>query len=44
MLHVKSVSSQRWLGQVDQFLPEILLDHAHCEQKAAATAMDLMFD
>ena len=44
MLHLKSVSSQRWLGQVDQFLPEILLDHAHCEQKAAATAMDLMFD
>ncbi|MFN5733543.1 MAG: tRNA-(ms[2]io[6]A)-hydroxylase [Planctomyces sp.] len=44
MLHLKSVSPERWLGQVAAALPEILLDHAHCEQKAASTAMDLMFD
>jgi len=44
MLHLHSVSPQRWLDQVDASLPEILIDHAHCEQKAAATAMQLMFD
>jgi tRNA-(ms[2]io[6]A)-hydroxylase len=44
MLHLQSTSSARWLGQVDQHLNEILIDHAHCEQKAASTAMDLMFD
>lgn len=44
MLHLHSTSPQRWLQQVSDSLPEILIDHAHCEQKAAATAMDLMFD
>lgn len=44
MLHLQSSSSERWLAQVDQHLHDILIDHAHCEQKAAATAMNLMFD
>ena len=44
MLHLHSTSSTRWLQQVSACLPEILIDHAHCEQKAASTAMDLMFD
>lgn len=44
MLHLHSSSSERWLRQVEQDLPEILIDHAQCEQKAAATAMNLMFD
>ncbi len=44
MLHLQSKTSARWLQQVDQYLNEILIDHAHCEQKAASTAMDLMFD
>ncbi len=44
MLHLHSSSPERWLGQVERSLPEILIDHAHCEQKAATTAMDLMFD
>ena len=44
MLHLHSTSSERWLQQVDASLNEILIDHAHCEQKAAAAAMDLMFD
>ncbi len=44
MLHLQSDTSTRWLLQVDQHLNEILIDHAHCEQKAASTAMDLMFD
>jgi tRNA-(ms[2]io[6]A)-hydroxylase len=44
MLHLHSTSSDRWLAQVDQNLKDILIDHAHCEQKAASTAMNLMFD
>lgn len=44
MLNLKSQSSERWLKQVDENLKTILIDHAHCEQKAASTAMHLMFD
>jgi tRNA-(ms[2]io[6]A)-hydroxylase len=42
MLHLQSESTARWLDQVDQHLDEILIDHAHCERKAAATAMSLL--
>ena len=42
MLHLQSESTTRWLNQVDQHLDEILIDHAHCERKAASTAMNLM--
>ena len=42
MLHLKSESTNQWLNQVDQHLDEILIDHAHCERKAATTAMNLM--
>lgn len=42
MLHLKSESAQRWLAQVDANLDEMLIDHAHCERKAASTAMNLM--
>jgi tRNA 2-(methylsulfanyl)-N6-isopentenyladenosine37 hydroxylase len=42
MLHLQSASTARWLGQVDQSLDEILIDHAHCERKAATTALNLM--
>ena len=42
MLHLKSPSNSRWLRQVDEHLDEILVDHAHCERKAAATAMNLI--
>lgn len=44
MLHLHSTSSERWLSQVQRNLKDVLIDHAHCEQKAAAAAMDLMFD
>lgn len=44
MLHLRSSTSERWLRQVQQHLNDVLVDHAHCEQKAASTAMDLMFD
>jgi tRNA-(ms[2]io[6]A)-hydroxylase len=39
---LKSATSSRWLEQVDRQLPSILIDHAHCEKKAAATAMSLI--
>lgn len=42
MLNLQSVSRERWLKQVDDHLPEILIDHAHCEKKAAACAMNLI--
>lgn len=42
MLHLQSTSTDTWLAQVDAHLDEILIDHAHCERKAASTAMNLM--
>ncbi|WP_372722849.1 tRNA-(ms[2]io[6]A)-hydroxylase [Novipirellula sp.] len=42
MLHLQSESAARWLEQVDQNLDEILIDHAHCERKAASTAMNFI--
>ncbi len=42
MLHLQSTSAQAWLAQVDLRLDEILIDHAHCERKAASVAMSLM--
>ncbi len=42
MLHLQSASDTRWLCQVDSSLDEILVDHAHCERKAATTALNLM--
>lgn len=43
MLNLRSPSSERWFRQVDEHLDEILIDHAHCEKKAAGTAMNLLF-
>jgi tRNA-(ms[2]io[6]A)-hydroxylase len=43
MLSLKSATAQRWLAQVDRDLPAILIDHAHCEKKAAGVAMNLIF-
>lgn len=42
MLSLQSVTSEQWLAQVDKYLDEILVDHAHCEHKAAAVAMSLL--
>ena len=42
MLNLQSATDHRWLAQVDTSLNEILIDHAHCEHKAAATAMSLL--
>lgn len=43
MLNLHSTTSQRWLEQVDRDLDCVLIDHAHCEKKAAGTAMSLIF-
>ena len=43
MLSLRSTSSERWLNQVRDHLDEILIDHAHCEKKAAGTAMNMIF-
>lgn len=43
MLSLQSPSSARWLAQVESGLDEILIDHAHCEKKAAGVAMNLLF-
>ncbi len=43
MLSLKTLTSDRWLQQVDQHLDQILIDHAHCEKKAAGCAMNLIF-
>jgi tRNA-(ms[2]io[6]A)-hydroxylase len=43
MLHLQSQTAGRWLAQVDADLESILIDHAHCEKKAAGTALNLIF-
>jgi tRNA-(ms[2]io[6]A)-hydroxylase len=43
MLHLQSATDARWLRQVDAHLDEVLVDHAHCEKKAAGTALNLIF-
>ena len=43
MLNLRTESPQRWLAQVDAAVDELLIDHAHCEKKAAGTAMNLIF-
>lgn len=42
MLHLKATTDARWLAQVDEHLDEVLIDHAHCEKKAAGTALNLL--
>ena len=43
MLNLTTPTEPRWLAQVNDHLPEILIDHAHCEKKAAGVAMNLIF-
>lgn len=42
MLGLKSATDDRWLAQVDANLEAVLIDHAHCEKKAARTALNLI--
>src|SRR5215470_13953104 len=43
MLNLHSTTSPGWLERVHAHLDEVLIDHAHCEKKAAGTAMNLIF-
>ena len=43
MLSLTSSTSPRWWEQVQGNLDLLLIDHAHCEKKAAGTAMNLIF-
>ncbi|MFM7412396.1 MAG: tRNA-(ms[2]io[6]A)-hydroxylase [Planctomycetota bacterium] len=43
MLSLQSPTSARWLAQVDAALDDVIIDHAHCEKKAAGVAMNLLF-
>ena len=41
--HLTSLSSERWIKLALSNPTEILIDHAHCEKKAAGVAIQLMF-
>jgi tRNA-(ms[2]io[6]A)-hydroxylase len=43
MLHLAAPTDPSWAARAREHLPEILLDHAHCEKKAASTALSLIF-
>ena len=43
MLSLHEPTSDRWLDLVEGCVGELLIDHAHCEKKAAGVAMNLLF-
>jgi tRNA 2-(methylsulfanyl)-N6-isopentenyladenosine37 hydroxylase len=43
VLKLASETSQAWTAAALEHLDEILLDHAHCEKKAAGVALTLLF-
>jgi tRNA-(ms[2]io[6]A)-hydroxylase len=43
MLSLHAPTPERWLAQVRPHLDVLLIDHAHCEKKAAGAAMNLLF-
>lgn len=43
MLHLASESDPDWVARVAGDWGTLLVDHAHCEKKAASTAMNLIF-
>jgi tRNA-(ms[2]io[6]A)-hydroxylase len=43
LLNLAAPTDPAWTGRALAHLDEILLDHAHCEKKAAATALGLIF-
>jgi tRNA-(ms[2]io[6]A)-hydroxylase len=43
VLRLASTTDRAWLTRALADLDEILLDHAHCEKKAASTALSLLF-
>jgi tRNA-(ms[2]io[6]A)-hydroxylase len=43
MLHLAAPTRSDWLSEAEANIDVILVDHAHCEKKAASTAMNLIF-
>jgi tRNA-(ms[2]io[6]A)-hydroxylase len=43
MLHLASTTAPAWTHRALAHLDEVLVDHAHCEKKAASTAVSLLF-
>ena len=43
MLRLQKMTREDWAGQAVASMDDILLDHAHCEKKAASMALNLMF-
>ena len=43
MLNLQASTPPHWFAKVSANLEELLLDHAHCEKKAAGVAMNLLF-
>ncbi len=43
MLHLAEATAPQWAPWAVEHMDDILLDHAHCEKKAASTAMNLIF-
>lgn len=43
MLNLKSQTPAEWVRRIEPNLDQVLIDHAHCEKKAARTAMSLIF-
>lgn len=43
MLNLQSSTPLAWVERVRERLDEVLIDHAHCEKKAAGVAMNLIF-
>src|SRR3954454_19500463 len=43
MLNLHTPTPERWLNQVENHIDLLLVDHAHCEKKAAGVAMNLLF-
>ncbi len=43
MLRLASSTPERWVDQVRPVLDQLLVDHAHCEKKAASSALSLLF-
>lgn len=43
MLSLRSETPVDWVASIEPHMDEILVDHAHCEKKAAGTAMNMIF-
>ena len=43
MLSLRSVTPADWVARIEPHLDEVLVDHAHCEKKAAGAALNMVF-